>query len=55
MIKVVYAILVVTIKNLKVYYGNANLLLGKSTIWFEPLAQKRETGKKTASALYYKY
>lgn len=55
MIRVVYAILAVAIKDLKVHYGNANLPLGKSKIRFEPLAQKGVTNKQIADALYYKY
>ena len=47
--------LAVTIKNLEVNCGNTNLLLGKSTIWFELRAQKMETGKQVAGTLYYKY
>ena len=55
MIKVVFAILIVAIEDLEVRCGNTNLSLGKSAIWFESLAQKEETGKQTAGALYYKY
>lgn len=33
--------LAVVIKDPKVGLSNLNLLLGKSAIWFEPLAQKR--------------
>ena len=55
MIRVVYAMLAVAIKDLKVRLGNSNLPLGESAIRFESLAQKGETGKQTACALYYKY
>ena len=55
MIKVIYAILVVAIKDLEMYLSNSNLLIRKNAICFEPLVQKRETGKQTADALYYKY
>ncbi len=47
--------LAVAIKDLKVRLGNSNLPLGKSAIRFESLAQKGETRKQTAGALYYKY
>ena len=50
MIKVIYAMLAVAIKDLEVHLGNLNLLLGKNAICFEPSAQKRETGKQTAGA-----
>lgn len=45
MIKVVYAIIAITIKDLKMCFSNANLLLKKKVIYFEPLAQKEETDK----------
>ena len=54
-IKVIYAMFVIAIEDLKMYLSNSNLPLEKSAIWFELLAQKGETGKQTASALYYKY
>ncbi len=47
--------LAVAIEDLEMRLGNSNLLLGRSTIWFEPSAQKGETGKQTAGALYYQY
>ncbi len=53
MIRVVCAMLAVAIKDLEVRLGNLNLPLGKSAIRFQPLAQKGETGKQTASVLYY--
>ena len=43
MIRVICAILAVTIEDLEVRLGNSNLALGKSAIRFEPLAQKRDT------------
>ncbi len=55
MIGVVCAMLAVAIEDLEVRLGNSNLPLGKSAIWFEPLAQKGETSKQTAGALYYQY
>ncbi len=55
MIRVVYAMLVIAIKDLVVRLCNSNLPLGKSAIRFEPLAHKGETGKQTAGALYYRY
>ena len=45
MIKIVYAILAVAIEDLEVHLGNSNLPLEKNVIWFEPSAQKKETGK----------
>ena len=55
MIRVVYAMLAIAIKDLEMRLGNSNLLLGKSAIRFEPSAQKEETDKQTTSALYYQY
>lgn len=55
MIKVVYAILIIAINDLKVRCSNANLPLEKNAIWFETLPQKGETNKQTAGTLYYKY
>lgn len=45
MIRVVYAILINAIEDLRLLLGISNLLLGKITICFELLAQKKETGK----------
>ena len=42
----------VTIKDLEVHLKNSNLLTEKSVICVEPLVQKEEAGKQTASALY---
>ena len=53
MIRVVYAILAIAIKDLEVHVGNLNFPLGKSAIWFELLAQKGETSKQTAGVVYY--
>ena len=47
--------LAVAIEDLEMRCGNLNLLLRKSVIWFEPLAQKRKTSKQAASVLCYKY
>ncbi len=55
MIRVVCTMLAVSIDDLEVRLGNSNLPLGKSAIRFEPSAQKGETGKQTAGALYYQY
>ena len=55
MIRVVCAILAVAIKDLEVQLSNLNLPIGKSAICFELLAEKGETDKQTAGALYYKY
>ena len=45
----------IAIKDLELHLGNPNLPLGRSAICFELLAQKKETGKYTADAQYYKY
>ena len=45
----------VAIEDVEVQLSNSNLPIGKNAICFEPLAQKEETGKQTADALYYKY
>ena len=47
--------LAVAIEDLEVQLNNSNLLIGKSSIRFKPLAQKRESGKQMTGALYYKY
>ena len=47
--------LAIAIEDLEVRLSNSNLLIGKSAICFELSAQKREIGKQTAGALYYKY
>lgn len=44
--------LAVAIEDLEVRLSNSNLLTEKSAICFEPSAQKGETGKQTAGALY---
>lgn len=46
MIRVAYTILAIVIEDLEVHFGNLNLLLRKSLIWFEPLAQKRRLVSK---------
>lgn len=43
------------IKDLEICLGNLNLPFGKNAIWFELLAQKKDTDKETAGILYYKY
>ena len=55
MIRVVYAMLTVAIEDLEMHLDNSNLPLEKSAIWFEPSTKKKETGKQTASILYYQY
>ncbi len=55
MIKVVCARLAIAIKDLDVRLNNLNRPLGKSAIWFESLAQKRDTGKQIVGVLYYQY
>lgn len=52
MIRVVHAIFVIIIEDLEMHFNHANLPLRKSAICFEPLAQKRETGKQKADMLY---
>ena len=47
--------LTIAIKDLEVRLSNSNLPIGKNVICFEPSAQKGETSKQTAGALYYKY
>lgn len=44
-IKVVYTMLVVVIKNLEIYLSNSNLLTRKNAICFKFLVQKKETSK----------
>ena len=51
----IYTILIITIKDMKMRFGNLNLPLGKSVIRFELLLQKFETSKYTTSALHYLY
>lgn len=55
MIRVVYAILTVVIKDLEVRLINSNLQTKKSAIRFELLTQKQEVDKQTTDILYYKY
>ncbi len=55
MIKVVCAMLAVTIKYLEVRLSNLNLFVGKSAIRFEPLVQKGKTGEQMAGAIYCFY
>ncbi len=55
MIKIIYVIFAIPIKDLKVRLDNLNLLLRKNGIWFEPLTQKGETDKQMADTLYYLY
>ena len=45
----------IAIKDLEMHFGNLNLLLKKSAIWFEPLARKKETNKQMISIIYYQY
>lgn len=55
MIIIVFIILTILIKDLKMYLRNSNLPIGKNAICFEFLAFKKETNKQTAISLYYKY
>lgn len=52
MIRVIYAILAIIIKDLELRLHNSNLALGKRVIWFVPLTQKKETDNETADVLY---
>lgn len=45
MIRFIYVILVITIKDLELQLDNSNLLTRKSAIWFESSAQKEESNK----------
>lgn len=45
MIRIIYAILIIAIKDLKIYWDNSILLLEKNVILFKPLPQKRKTDK----------
>lgn len=53
--KIVYAILAITINKLEMHFGNLNLPLGKSTIWFKSSIQKGETSKQITGTLFYQY
>lgn len=53
MIKIIYAIIAIIIKDLKVCLNNSNLLITKNAICFQYLAQKRKIDKQIASILYY--
>lgn len=55
MIRVIYTMLVIVNKNLKVKMSNYKLFLGKSAITFKLLVQKKEICKQMAGRLYYKY
>lgn len=55
MIRVIYIIFAIIIKDIKVYLDNLNLLLKKSVIWFKLLIKKKEIGKQKTNVLYYKY
>lgn len=55
MIKVVYAILPIVIKDLEICLRNSNPPMRKSVICFELSVYKKETNKQTAGALFYKY
>lgn len=51
MIKIIYAILAIAIKDLELWLSNLNQFIQKSVIWFEPLAQKSKIGKQIIGAL----
>lgn len=52
MIRVIYIILSILIKDLEVHLDNLNLLLRKNIIRFESLVQKEDIGKQTIDILY---
>lgn len=54
-IRIVYAIGDVAIKDLEVRFGDLNQPIEKNAIWFELLAQKEEPDKQITGALYYQY
>lgn len=54
-IKVVYAICIIAIKDLETRLINSNVLITKIIICFRFLSQKEKTGKQMAGILYYKY
>ncbi len=49
-IRIIYAILVIAIKDLEICLRNSILPLGKSAIWLKLLAHKGEIGKQMAGA-----
>lgn len=53
MIKVVYTILAIRIKDMEICLSNSSLRMGKNISCFRFLAQKEEIDKQTADALYY--
>lgn len=55
MIKVVYAILTIEIKDLEMWLSNLKLLVGKNVIQFELLIQKGKTSKQMAGTIYFFY
>lgn len=55
MIKVIYIIFTVIIRDLEIRFSNINLFLRENVICFEPLTQKVEINKQIANILYYKY
>lgn len=55
MIKVIYAIFAIAIKDPEVHLGDSNLILRKSVIQFELLALKRKTDNYLTDVLYYQY
>ena len=52
MIKIIYALFAIIIKDSEICFINTNLFLRKSAICLKLLAQKAETSKQTAFALY---
>lgn len=52
MMRVIYTIFTIAIKNLKMHFSYANLSLRKNAICFEPLTQKKETNEKIADIIY---
>lgn len=55
MIRGIYVIFIIAIKDLEFYVSNSNLLLEKRVIWFDPSAQKGDASKYTTDILFYPY
>ena len=55
MIRVLYAMFVLAMKDLEAYLDNSNLFLRQSAIWFELSTPKKKNSKQSASILYYQY
>lgn len=53
LIRVIFAMLVIAIKHLKVQLNNLNMIIRISVICFEILFQTRNINKQMTGALYY--